>query len=586
MNFNQPDTTDSVLSPKRIEEKANVLENNLHKYISKQAVPSRMQITIDRERFPDAVITKALLQLLPQYNILPRVYLLALKDLLQKKIPPDKSLEFKKNLDLDQTEESDDPNCLNRVFHAIASEKQLTIIVLGVPETPSIDGEIAKSYFDHKLSAGKLLKNGVIDFKEINKYPVVNADDNLFYIANEFQGKPGLSFDGKVIPVKEALPYPIQIGDGVVKIEDIGSSGESKGYYLMSQKTGVVLLLRNETEEITGIAILEQVEIQKLDYSVGNIGTQYTCPVSMKVGQICSGFKLRVNGRVEADIVDGGQIITNNEAVIIKAQSGSSILALKDITVNSASHAKLISERGTITIENELIDSNLSAPKIVFEKSKGLTTNNRIETENLRLAGCYFSAENIIFFGNSLFVDEKELIKTREQARADRMAIENNEKLLMGQLQLELKRLAKLTVTYPDLIQHIKPLIIATQTMDFPVIFQEIEKIAKRNNPQVVANVKKIFETLEKNPEVIQTHKDKETRLKQDIQEIRQRMAQMTLTIEGVLRRAATIKIFCGHHDSEKKIEPDYILESEGIENKYITLKGSYSPQTGFEFVH
>lgn len=585
MNLNQPDSANPMLSPERIEEKANILENTLHQDISKQTIPSEIQITINRKNFPDAVIIKALSQLTPRYNIPPRVYLLSLRDLLQEKIPQDKTLKFEKNIDLAEAEKYDDPNSMTRIFKAVASNKQLTIIVIGVPEIQSFHGKIAKSYFNHKLSAGKMLKDGVINFKEINKYPIVNSGDKLFYIAHEHQGRPGISFNGKIISVKDALPYPIQIGDGVERIEDLDSTGKSKGYYLQSQKTGVVLLVRNEKGKIRGIAVNNQVEVKRLDYSTGNIGTQYTCPVSMKVGEICSGFKIRVNGKVEADIIDGGEIITNNEAIIIKSQSGSSILALKNITVNSVTHSKLISERGTITIHNELIDSHLSAPKIVFEKTKGLVTNNRMETENLLLMGCYFSAQNIIYFGNSLFVDEKEMIKSKENARAERLAIENNEKLLMGQLQLELKRLTKLTVTCPDLIEHIKPLIMATQAMDYDVINREMEIIEKRNNTKVVFTVKKIFESLEKAPASIQAHKQKEDNLDKQIKEIRQRMTQMSLTIEGQLRQAATIKIFCGIQDAEKKIEPDFVVESEGLEATYIMVKGSYSPHKGFEFI-
>ncbi|MFH2058824.1 MAG: flagellar assembly protein A [Pseudomonadota bacterium] len=585
MNLNQSDSTNPILSPERIKEKAIILENTLHQDISKQTIPSKMQITIDRKNFPDAVIIKALSQLTPRYNIQPRAYFLSLRALLQKKIALDKTLKFTKNIDVDETEKYDDPNSMTRIFKAVVSQKQLTIIVIGVPEIPSFHGKIAKSYFNHELSAGKMLKDGVIDFKEINKYPIVNSEDKLFYITHEHQGRPGISFDGKTIPVKDALPYPIQIGDGVQRIEDLDSTGKSKGYYLQSQTTGVVLLVRNEKGKIRGIAVNNQVEVKRLDYSTGNIGTQYTCPVSMKVGEICSGFKIRVNGKVEADIIDGGEIITNNEAIIFKAQSGSSVLALKDISINSVTHSKLISERGTITIQNELIDSNLSAPKIVFEKAKGLITNNRMETENLLLTGCYFSAENIVYFGNSLFVDEKEMVKDKENARAERLAIENNEKLLMGQLQLELKRLTKLTVTYPDLIKHIKPLIMATQTMDYEVINHEMELIEKQNNTKVVASVKTIFESLEKTPASIQAHKLKAADLDKRIKQIRQRMTQMSLTIEGQLRRAATIKIFCGIHDDEKKNEPDFIVESEGLEATYIMVKGSYSPHKGFEFV-
>ena len=574
-----------ALSLKRIGEKADILENNLFKQITKQASPSKMQIAIERANFPNSVILKALLQLMPRYNIKPRSFIVPLKDLLNKRIPPDKPLRLKIELDLEEDEDTSDAHTVTRVFEAAVSTKVLVIRVYGIPEIRGSDGDIGKSFFNHELSAGKLLKGGLIDFKEINKFPVVNSGDALFYIEHEQQGKPGFSFDGKVIEVHETTPYPIRIGDGVEKTDDVDDSGRSKGYYLKSEKTGVVLMERNENGRIISIEIKDQIDVEKLDYSVGNVGTRYTCPISMNVGEICAGFKIRVNGNIEANIVDGGEIITNNDAEILKSQSGSSILALKDISVHTATRSKLISERGTITIHRELIDSELSAPKIILEKNRGLVTNNRIETEHLFLKGCFFSAENTIYFGNSLFVEEKEQLKFMENARSKRLDYENKEKLLMGQLQLELKRLTKLASMNPDLLLPIKSLIINTKTMDYKDIYLQIKSIEKLNTTRVVANVKKIFKSLEKIPASIKACVATQNQIKEELDALRQRMDGMSLVIEGYLRHAGTLKIFCGLHDPEKKIEPDLIVDSGGSGNKAVSIKGSYSRRKGFELV-
>ncbi len=591
MNIRESKTAAPALSPKRITDKANILESVLNKSISKQKDPYKMQVVIDRVKFPDAVITKAILQLMPRYSIQPRKYLTPLRGLLEKKISPDETEKFETDLDVEEASEYDDDRSLTRIFEAVASEKNLIITILGVPAKQSRNGAIAKSYFDHELSAGKMLKDGVIDFKEINKYPIVNADDKLFYITNEIQGTPGFSFDGKLMEVKEAQPYIIHTGDGVERIEDLDSTGKSRGFYLKSNKTGVVLQEKNSKGKIISIDIKDMIEINKLDYSTGNIGTRFTCPISLKVTEICGGFKIRVNGRVDADFVDGGEIITNNEAVIIKAQSGSSILALKDITASSVIHSKLISERGTIIIDRELMDSQLSAPKIIFEKSKGLVTNTRFESQDLTLKGCYFSSDNIIYFGNSLFVEEIEARKALSSARAKQQALENNEKMAAGQLQLELKRLARHAAEDPGLVEGVKGLIMAVKTKDYKTIYQQIEAIIQkdeqneRDETKAALNLKNIFETMENAPAAIEVCKKKEQRLKDDIAAIKQQMARMALTIEGTLRSGASIKIFCGIQDDEDPVEPDFILESDTTDTKYIMAKCSYSPGKGFEMI-
>jgi len=568
-----------------VQEKADILETNLFKSISRQSDLSRMHIKINRINFPDPVIQKALLQLMPRFNIKPRNFLLGLRDLLQKEIPPDKSEEFKKNIDEEDDALYDDLNITTRSFQAIASRKMLDIIVLGVPDVKSRNGEIAKSFFNHEQSPGKLLKDGIINFKEINRYPIVNAEEKLFYITHEEQGKQGLSFKGKLLLVEEAMPFMINIGSGVEKVDDPDETGKSKGYFLQSKKTGVVTLIRNKEGLITDIDINDEIEIKKLDYSVGNIGSLYTCPIQMKVGVVCNGFKIRVNGKVDATIVDGGEIITNSVANIMKVQSGSTIMALKDITIDSVTHSKIISECGVTTITRELIDSKISSPKVIFEKSKGLITNNKIETENLAFSGLYFSGENIIHFGNNLFVEKEELIKSKECLNEDKTEILNNQKLLMAKLQQELKRLTKLTISNPELIKHIKPLIIATKAMDYETIYKEMDFIQKSNHTKVVANVRKLFEALERIPNSLKACEYRESTHDENIREVNQRMAAMKLTIEGFLRRAATIKIFCGSPNTKKIMAPDFMIESDSSENKIINLTGTYSHRKGFEFV-
>ncbi|MBU1194286.1 MAG: DUF342 domain-containing protein [Proteobacteria bacterium] len=573
------------LSPERIKEKADILETNLYKSITGQEDPSKMQFRINRKNFPDPVIQKALLQLMPRFKVNPRDFLSGLRDLMNKKIEPSKEAIYKKSLANQEEALSSASHALSRTFTAIAAQDSLEIIVQGVAQIKSCNGEIAKSYFSHEKSPGKLLKDGVINFKEINNYPVVNAGDTLFYITYEKQGTQGLSFEGNIIPVSEAAPYAINIGDGVERIDDNSSAGKPMGYFLKARKTGVVTLERNPGNLITGIDILEAVEVKKLDYSIGNIGSQYTCPIRMKAGVVCNGFKIRVHGKVEADIVDGGEIITNNQAVIFKALADSTIMALKDITIDSSTRAKLISEQGTLTINTELIDSEISAPNIIFERNRGLITNNTIEAENLLFNGLYFSGENIIHFGNTLFIEKKEILKSKEKVQTQILELKNNEKLLMGQLQLELKRLTKLAASDPELVRFIKPLILATQTMDFQVINREMERIQARNNTRTVTQVKQIFESLEKLPRSMEELQLETKSIDDSLNQIQTRMAAMKITIEGYLRDAAIIKIFCGLPEEGKSAIPCFTIESEGKENRYIHIKGTYSSKKGFEFV-
>lgn len=573
------------LSPKRLKEKADILETNLFKNISNQSNPSRVEIIIERGTYPDAVITKALVQLFPRFNIQPRTFLLSLRDLMAKDIPEGKEEKFDVDLDVSEEEGLDDITTLTRIFEAVLTKSHLKVVIHGVQEIQSEHGQIGKAYFDYELSPGQMLRDGIIDFKEINKFPIVNQGDKLFYISHEIQGKPGLSVTGELIDVFQAKPYPIEVGDGIDKIEDFDAAGDSKGFYLISKKTGVVLLTRNEQKKITSIAISDQIESKFLDYSTGNIGTRYVCPVRMKIGTVCSGFKIRVNDLVEIDVVDGADIITNHNAIITIAQSGSSIVATKNITIGSVIHSKITSEQGKIILTNELVDSNIHAPEIIFEKNKGFITNSNIEAESLQLKGCYFSGENIIYFGNKLFTEEDEQKKELKKLQTGKELVEDQEKYLMEQLQQELKKLTKLATKAPDLVQHIKPLILATNTMAFEIINKEMDAIQKRNNTRIVASVRKIFEALEKVPQTLKNYNDKIEQAGNVLRITRRRMTRIKLCIEGHLRRGTTLKVFCGIHDKKEKMEPDFYIECEGDEERHISVTATYSADLGFQFV-
>lgn len=574
------------MNPKQVQEKADILETNLFKTVSKQKDPSQIQLKINRSHFPDPVIHKALLQLMPRFNIKPSLYIMGLRDLMKKKLSTDQKESFYTELSNQEETMYADDKVITRGFEAVLSKKELQVTISGTPSIPSVNGEIAKSFFNHEQSAGKLLKDGIINFKEINRYPIVNAGDKLFYVTHEKQGSPGISFDGLIVPVSEAAPMAITIGPGVEKIDDIDKkSAQSKGYYLQALKTGVVVLDRKDDGIVRGIEISDEMTIKRLDYSVGNIGTQYTCPIQAKIGVICNGFRIRINGLVQADVSEGAEITTNNEAHISLVQTGSKIIALKDVHVHSSSGSTILSEEGCVTVNNELIDSKIEAPKIVFEKNKGLLTNNTIEANKVSLNGMFFSGVNIINFGNNLFTRKEEMVKSIDMVTNKLQELANNEKLLMGRLQIELKRMAKLTTSHPDIVSHIRPLILATKTMDYKAIFHEMDLIQEKYNTKVILNTRKIFETLEKIPVSTKVYLQKKETLKSELKELDREMTLMKIDIEGMLRKAATIKVFCGSLKEADISKPDFILESEGEQTKYIKVTGTYSHEEGFEFV-
>lgn len=581
MNTQNP-PPDPPLSKDRLQDKADILESNLFNALSKQEDRSCLNIQISREQSPDTVILKALQQLFPRVNIKGSKIILILEKMMNRTIPEGSQLKTQKQLLNLAGNENPDLARLGLTLTILLTSKLLHLTIEGTPVIPSQDGTIAESYFDSESCPGAFKKDGKIDFREINKYPIVKAGDRLFFITRESQGKPGMEYDGHIVQVSRALPLELNLNGGVNRVDRLDDQGNIIGHFLVAGKTGVVLLTRID-DKITDIEISDELDVKRLDYSTGNIGTKFFCPISMKIDTICSGFKIRAKGMVEVNVLKGGEIETDSKAIIKIIEPDSKVTAQKDIFFHFARHSILTSETGCITILDELMDSTLFSTGISFQKNKGTLTNSTLDAETLLLKNIYFCGENTLYFGRRLFSDRQVLFDARKNLEEERLALGKTEKELMEHFLHELKRLTKTLKTNPMLMENLKSLILATRTMDFDTLDSELETIGNLMNTKEVATIKKQLATLKQIKN--QFFKAQEEELKDKIQETNQRMLTMSLTIEGFLRRAATLKIYTGAEDKEIPQKPAVFIESEKNEDTLIKIQGTYNPRQGFNII-
>ncbi len=573
------------LSSERMQDKADILENNLFNSIVKQNNKIKILFQINRTQYPDPVIVQSLLQLFPRINIKGPEILANLKKLLTRVIPENGELKIKKKLKDLSGSDNQDLTRLSLSMEILLTRKLLSMVFKGTPEIPSLDGAIGKSYFDHEACPGLLMENGVIDFREINKYPVVSAGDNLFFITPEYQGKPGLGFDGEIIPVPRALPLDINLKGGIDLVDSLGYRGKTRGHFLRASRTGVVLLTKS-SNQLTGIEISNNLDINRLDYSTGNIGTEHICPISMKVGIVCSEFKLREKGIIEINTLEGGEVTTDCHAVIQTIQPNSKVSAREDITFHMASNSILISENGCITIKEQLIESSLFSAGISFEKQRGILTSNILDAEIISLKNIYFCGENKIYFGRRLFSQKKALKEALKNLQKKTLSEEDKTKKLMGKLQNELQKLTKAIKTNPLIQNNLKQFILATRTMAFEVLYKELEAIAKQMNTKEVTNIKKLLDILSQKPQQNKSRTEDEENINKKIREIDRKMSQMTLTIHGYLRRASTLKIFTGAEKEDVPQKPELFIESEKDQDTLIKIQGRFNKWEGFTVTH
>jgi len=570
-------TVESQLSPESIQAKADILETNLFSAVSKQDDASKALIIISREEYPDSVIQKTIEQLLPRYNISDVKISRAIGKLLLNEISGDKPemLQF-------DVHNVNNPLQKSRKIEVEVTDKQLKIIISGVEVKNSKNGKIAKYFFNYKDYPGKLLKNNKIDFREINKFPSIKGGDNLFLVSHEEIGTPGISFDGVEIPIAGAKPLDLKLNDGVERIEQYDDRGGVYGYMVRSRKTGVVVL--NKSESSMDVDVKDEIEVGQLDYSTGNIGTEFICPIRMKVGVVCGGFKISVKGRIDIEVLDGGTIRTDDEAVVDKIQSKSSITAKHSVSFNTSIHSTITSIQGRVSIEQELIDSKVDAPVVHFDAHKGLLTNSSIETEEFITKNIVISGDNNLLLGTSLFSRKEKLLDEIETIGTKKLDFSNVEKEAKQKLIKQLKGISSHAKEDKSLFPKFKLLLQMLQTMSFEHLDKVLDSLQQNIDGKTVFIIRKLFNALEKSSTGILELEKKAGKIQEEINSIDHRLNKMTFSIEGRLRPTGTIAVFVQPGPADQESEPALLIKSDQKVDKTIKVIGTHTNIGGFKY--
>jgi hypothetical protein len=152
----------------------------------------------------------------------------------------------------------------------------------------------------------------------------------------------------------------------------------------------------------------------------------------------------------------------------------------------------------------------------------------------------------------------------------------------MENLNHELQRLSKTIKTKPMVQNNFKQLILATRTMDFAILYKELEAISAQMNTKEVTAIQKLLDTLSQIPKKNKSRIEQEEDINKKIREIDQKMSKMNLSIQGYLRRAATLKIFTGAPEKDIPQKPELFIESEKDQDTFIKIQGRYNLYKGF----
>ncbi|PLX70708.1 MAG: hypothetical protein C0602_04165 [Denitrovibrio sp.] len=257
--------------------------------------------------------------------------------------------------------------------------------------------------FDPVKSKPKILKNGSVDYKNIDNIRIVNEGDLLLTKKPATAGVRGLSVKNQEIPPEPGVDTDISVGEGV-RVEKDGTE-------FFAVTDGCVTFGRN-TLEVSPVYVVRG----NIDYSTGNI--VFNGSVHVK-NDVLSDFKIKAEKDIyidgicqDAHLEAGGNIIIK---LGIKGDLKGSVKAVGDVFLGYAEGAN-IEAKGNIDIQKYAYHSNLkTGGRLEATKEPGVIAGGSVvafEEARIVQAGTSGNSKFIINVGTKFyFAQEMDALK-------------------------------------------------------------------------------------------------------------------------------------------------------------------------------
>ncbi|PLX68137.1 MAG: hypothetical protein C0603_08485 [Denitrovibrio sp.] len=260
--------------------------------------------------------------------------------------------------------------------------------------------------FDPLKNKPKILRNGRVDYKNVDNIRTVNEGDLLLTLKPATSGVRGLSIRNEEIPAIAGVDTSISFGEGVRE--------EKEGTEYYATTDGCVSFARN-TLEVNPVYVVRG----NVDYTSGNI--TFNGSVHVK-NDVLSDFTIKAEKDIfieglcqDAHLEAGGNIIIK---LGVKGDLKGSIKAKGDVTIGYAEGAK-IETKGNIEIQKYAYSSILKAGgKIEALKEPGVIAGGTLvafsEVRMLQ-AGTTGNSKFLINVGTKYyFAEEMDALKTSQ----------------------------------------------------------------------------------------------------------------------------------------------------------------------------
>lgn len=236
-----------------------------------------------------------------------------------------------------------------------------------------VDGDngFVKLYFDYQVQPGRLLPDGSMDFREVNRFPQASKDQLVIRIYEPSSGSEGTDVMGFPIRAKAGQPATVKIGEGFYSRDDIDADTSRRIWDYFAEKAGIIICDFEGSaapENLRKISIKNEIKVKDIDFNTGNFkgSNELRCKADLVVeGDIRGCFavvidgSLMVQGGVEGETVDAtGPVVVGFARNFIRSGS--------DMEVGSARKATLIAKK-RLRIKREISEGVVKADVVVVE---------------------------------------------------------------------------------------------------------------------------------------------------------------------------------------------------------------------------
>ncbi|SCY49720.1 flagellar assembly protein A [Desulfoluna spongiiphila] len=469
-----------------------------------------------------------------------------------------------------------DDEGLGRTVRLVSQNNDVTLTVSGTLPRGGKSGQITRTFFDKGSNAGKILSDGSIDFREMLRYPSAKAGDLLLQVSLPDTAKDGLSHDGTPIQAPPAKEYPLKLGKNVEQVYITTEEG-LPGYDVKATRSGVVITHLGP-DGISAIDITDRIVVGNIDFSVGNIGSDVVCPVSMQAESVNEGFQVKVAGSVTIRTINGGHVESGKKATVDQMMPDSLLTCGGDVICRSVSSSTIHCEHGTASIQREAIDSNIHAHRVAINTSAALLLNSGLHACVMDLENVRVSGTNHLILGPGLFARRDEL--TLEKRRVGTSLHEMEETLNKTKASLvgELKSLSAEFGEDASVRPVFKKIVALLKAYDFTDVPRLMASLKRGNTCLAVSGALRTIDLIQS---LLQRFWELEARareLDKDITEVEGALEAISFTINARLRPSAVIAIHLGTNDQN----PLTLEAPTGSDHDHpVNIKGKYTAEEG-----